>query len=877
MATWNGSTETGILRKTNQTENFDDLLVFGYACKLFRDDEKALFIDQGKHLIPWMGDDTLKIDRYDGRGTLSDLRQYEASREGYDATRWLGLSEKERNVEELCDKERYHSLIINEEEEQMYKEEELKRQKTNMFQYSYDVPQNPDIQEGIPTVPEAEEEYVPPPILDLPVDIEWPKTVKENARIEKTALFVCKQGPQMEILLKAKQADNPQFSFLNQDGKLYKFYRHILSAFKNGRYQGYEAHTKSKNESISENQDQDSNSHYLHPSLVSSSTAEPAGTTAISIPQIPYKPSVNCAYSQLVNRIQGNQAETQETQKIPEYEQMTYEQQQYYQYYYVQQYLEYYKQLALHYQGQAGNPGQFVPPADFQSLDPTLQHYIQQMAYSQYLQQFQQSNNSYAQIVSNVNKETNPYIANVPQLPQLPETIKNQEDERTVTIVGERKKIENKPLLSLAAYGSGSDSDSDDSTESDDREVRTVTKIESAAAPTDETKIVIDKMALYVSKNGEQFEDIVNAKNDSRFEFLQPSHKFYKYYKETLKRFMDENNKNGQEKQESNKEKEVKKPPKEKKERKVIAPVSFSIKKAKEELPKEIKSALPVEESSDEEEQVAPAENTESQKSPTPAAPHLLKNILWRIGDVQKPVIPPAEVQETVSQNEEAKLKLTEEVKNPKEIGKKIVNVNEEDPIFEMMEFLDGVEKQGAKKAEDKTKDKLAAVRDKLSVAATKDKALQLERKKKAAAFLKLKSAETNHHPGEKTPERIEKEKSPLRRDSDCIEVIELDSEDSPPKKKKHKKDKNKDRDESRSRSRDRDHKKEKKKHKNRDKRRSDSDDEEDENKKRKKKRKKSHKRKHSKSRYESKSKKKSKKRHKKSESESSNSSDSSS
>uniref|UniRef100_A0A6P7H5D6 Splicing factor, suppressor of white-apricot homolog n=1 Tax=Diabrotica virgifera virgifera TaxID=50390 RepID=A0A6P7H5D6_DIAVI len=248
MATWNGSTETGILRKTNQTENFDDLLVFGYACKLFRDDEKALFIDQGKHLIPWMGDDTLKIDRYDGRGTLSDLRQYEASREGYDATRWLGLSEKDRNVEELCDKERYHSLIINEEEEQMYKEEELKRQKTNMFQYSYDVPQNPDIQEeGIPTVPEAEEEYVPPPILDLPVDIEWPNTVKENARIEKTALFVCKQGPQMEILLKAKQADNPQFSFLNQDGKLYKFYRHILSAFKNGRYQGYEAHTKSKN------------------------------------------------------------------------------------------------------------------------------------------------------------------------------------------------------------------------------------------------------------------------------------------------------------------------------------------------------------------------------------------------------------------------------------------------------------------------------------------------------------------------------------------------------------------------------------------------------------------------------------------------------
>lgn len=137
MAQWSGS-DSGILRKNPRPENHEELLVFGYSCKLFRDDEKALYIDQGKHLIPWMGDETLKIDRlvvglvssffftdlsrrYDCRGALSDLRKYEASREGFDAMRWLGLSEKERQLEELCDKERYYSLEINEEEEEMYK------------------------------------------------------------------------------------------------------------------------------------------------------------------------------------------------------------------------------------------------------------------------------------------------------------------------------------------------------------------------------------------------------------------------------------------------------------------------------------------------------------------------------------------------------------------------------------------------------------------------------------------------------------------------------------------------------------------------------------------------------------------------------------
>ena len=40
----------------------------------------------------------------------------------------------------------------------------------------------------------------------------------------------------MEILIKAKQANNPQFSFLSIDGRLHQYYRYILDAIKTGKY-----------------------------------------------------------------------------------------------------------------------------------------------------------------------------------------------------------------------------------------------------------------------------------------------------------------------------------------------------------------------------------------------------------------------------------------------------------------------------------------------------------------------------------------------------------------------------------------------------------------------------------------------------------------
>nr|SVE89936.1 EOG090X07RL [Daphnia sinensis]SVE90564.1 EOG090X07RL [Daphnia sinensis]SVE91192.1 EOG090X07RL [Daphnia sinensis] len=250
----------GVLRYHKQLaeaevkDKFEDLLVFGYACKLFRDDEKAAEIDQGKLLIPWMGDDSIKIDRYDARGTLFDLKSHETPQGGYDRTE--GLTSEEKRIERLCDEERYFALYKDEEEEAVIKEEEIKRLNQDLNEvtseevsyhqvpFSYNTsseadnsnlsPREAPLQSTLGQLGDAV--YVPPPILDVPPDIIVPPTQKLARIIEKTANFISSQGTQMEIIVKAKQANNPMFQFLHFDTALHPFYRHILAAIRNGTY-----------------------------------------------------------------------------------------------------------------------------------------------------------------------------------------------------------------------------------------------------------------------------------------------------------------------------------------------------------------------------------------------------------------------------------------------------------------------------------------------------------------------------------------------------------------------------------------------------------------------------------------------------------------
>jgi len=272
--------------------DLSSLLVFGYACKLFRDDEKALDVESGNHLIPWMGDSSLKIDRYDGRGHLYNISQYEAKIGTTEA-----LGELEKHEEELCEEERWRSLLNDDTEEKIKEEEESKRARNAaQFQFNYDDtssiesstttfgPENTSNPEDI----DDEEPYVPSADINLPAGLLPPSTMKTFNVIEKTAFLIARQGPQMEILLKAKQAGNPVFDFLTIDHEYHKFYKHLLMLVKSNQYRKKEPAAIPSVSLVPQYSDVSPVTPTLLPRTVS----------------IPYKRSEDCSYSQLISKLQ---------------------------------------------------------------------------------------------------------------------------------------------------------------------------------------------------------------------------------------------------------------------------------------------------------------------------------------------------------------------------------------------------------------------------------------------------------------------------------------------------------------------------------------------------------------------------------------------
>lgn len=116
-----------------------------------------------------------------------------------------------------------------------------------------------------------ENDYEVPANLNPPVGLNLPSSMKDHHIIEKTAIFLQEKGPQMEIILKIKQANNSSFNFLNIDDPLNQYYRYLQSVIRSGKYKPNSVEITRKDiKSPKSSDESDDEGYYLHPSLFKS-------------------------------------------------------------------------------------------------------------------------------------------------------------------------------------------------------------------------------------------------------------------------------------------------------------------------------------------------------------------------------------------------------------------------------------------------------------------------------------------------------------------------------------------------------------------------------------------------------------------------------
>ncbi|VDK70060.1 unnamed protein product [Cylicostephanus goldi] len=113
--------------------------------------------------------------------------------------------------EEMCDEERYRDL--NSSVEQKIEEEKQSRPKKAETAFDYGTSTVSGDGDGGPAAEDSYSEtepFEPPAGIKLPMGLALPENQKQNHIIERTALFVVTKGPQMDIVMKAKQRNSTE-------------------------------------------------------------------------------------------------------------------------------------------------------------------------------------------------------------------------------------------------------------------------------------------------------------------------------------------------------------------------------------------------------------------------------------------------------------------------------------------------------------------------------------------------------------------------------------------------------------------------------------------------------------------------------------------
>lgn len=278
--------------------------------------------------------------------------------------------------------------------------------------------------------------------------------MKQHAIIEKTARFIASQGVQMEILLKAKQSNNPQFEFLSQNSTLNPYYKYVINSIKDGTYP---QHTETKEKDNKDNENANGNSQTAAETVVQK--------PVVTVPTIKYKPSADCAYTQLISKIKG----------VPLSE--------------------------LHDESSRNSlTSQHESANNSPSLTPVLIQY------------------NGATFVTEQEDNSN---SNMASAAQSGTTDSLNDSQPKVEI------LKNSSALALAQNYS-SDSETEEETAEEEKD-KTPPKLEFPLPP-ESLQNIIDKTAVYVIKNGRQFEETLRSKSVERFTFLLPDNEYYPYY-----------------------------------------------------------------------------------------------------------------------------------------------------------------------------------------------------------------------------------------------------------------------------------------------------------------------------------------------------------
>ncbi|XP_042461890.1 splicing factor, suppressor of white-apricot homolog isoform X2 [Zingiber officinale] len=213
-----------------------DLRLEGRHPLLFDDDAASAFINSADALVPWCGDPTLLIDRYDVRHLLDRIPPRPPRR----ASNRLAEEVADGGVTaSQLDHERYLDLLPSTDDTDAISvaspddAREISSDKIKDLDATY---------QAVPFSYGNAENAADPnkdsgltysgyrPAFPLPERLmsKLPDTEKLHQIIARTASFVSQHGGQSEIVLRVKQGDNPTFGFLMPDHHLHEYFRFLV-------------------------------------------------------------------------------------------------------------------------------------------------------------------------------------------------------------------------------------------------------------------------------------------------------------------------------------------------------------------------------------------------------------------------------------------------------------------------------------------------------------------------------------------------------------------------------------------------------------------------------------------------------------------------